>query len=1137
MAVWLIVLVSILYAGSLFTIAWYGDRSDRFRKGRWQPLIYSLTLAVYCTSWSFFGAVGQAVDSPWSFIPIYLAPIVLMLVFWRLQARMIAIGKRENITSIADFLAARYGRSRLIAIVATSVAVFGVIPYIALQLKAIVMGYSLFVTDQELFSGQGVASGDTALLVTLVLAAFSILFGTRHLDTTEHHHGVMLAIAVESVLKLLAFIAVGVATIWFMPDTFSPETMTTLAPPSAGEWANLTMLTVVSMMAYLCLPRQFHVSVVENEEVEHFHIARWVFSGYLLLMAAFVLPIALTGQELLSPGISPDTFVINLPMGFGSYSLAILAYVGGVSAAISMVIVSVITLAIMLGNEMVVPALLQGRKLDDKSFQELKWLLLNIRRSLIFIVLFLAWAFSRAIEGQTLASMGFMSFTALAQLAPGLIGGLLWRKSNSKGVVAGIIAGGALWFLLMVLPAAGVDVLPMSFTEALFAGNSQTARMLISLLANLFCYAVGSIYFVPSLHERDQAGRFLDVHLPGQTDLPLSNIRVDDLELLAARFVGEDKAKMTFEYAAGDEQPWFFRQRKASPELLAITERLLSSVLGTSSARIVIKSALKGQTMDLTDVEDIVGEASSVLTFNRELLQSSIENISQGVSVIDRDLRLVAWNRRYIEMFHYPETLVRYGRHISELILFNAHRGLCGPGDPEQHVRKRLNWLEKGSPHTSERQYPDGKVIQIQGSPMPGGGFVMSFSDITKFREAEDKLTRMNEELESRVSERTRELEKLNTALLKAKYQAEQANQSRSLFYTTISHDLMQPMHAARLFAATMADEFKEGRAGELATKLDGSLGVAEDLLKDLQQLSRLETGRVACNIEPFPLSDILASLETDFSVMAQKYQVKFHLVNSDQIIASDKVLLRRVLQNFLANAFRYAQSGSVMLICRRQGEQLRIEVRDSGPGIPKQKQEEVFKAFQRLDHSDAQGLGLGLAISRGIARLLKHDIGLRSVEGKGSVFSITVARAELPAYRPPVKKVISPGNHLAGCVVFCIDNDEMILEGLSALLQRWQAIPLTARNMKEALTLAESEEPDIILADYHLDHGENGHSVARAVEAQLERDVPVIVISADASPMLKAQLKAEGVGYLAKPVKPAGLRALMQRMLVVATV
>ncbi|WP_281647737.1 PAS domain-containing hybrid sensor histidine kinase/response regulator [Parendozoicomonas sp. Alg238-R29] len=1135
---WLIILVSLIYAGGLFAVAWYGDNHDRFRKGRWQPLVYSLTLAVYCTSWTFFGAVGQAAISPWSFIPIYLAPIVVMLFMWRLQARMILIGKQENITSIADFLAARYGRSRLVAVVATVVAAFGVIPYIALQLKAILMGYSLLSADQLYFFGGATASqivsGDTALLVTFALAGFSILFGTRHLDTTEHHHGVMLAVAVESILKLLAFLAVGVFVIWQAPQGWTgliSETQT-LSAPENSDWFSLSVMTLISMAAYFCLPRQFHVTVVENTDVKHFQTARKIFPVYLLLMCLFVLPVSMLGKQILAPGVSPDTFVISLPMGMGYFSLAVLAYIGGVSAAIGMVIVSVIALAIMLGNEVIVPLLLKGKRLPDSSFKELRGLLLNIRRGLIVAILLLAWGFSRIIDGQSLAALGFMSFTALAQLAPGLIGGLVWRNSNRNGVVFGIFAGGLSWLVLLVLPAAGLELPIISTLKTVAPDNVQEAGMLMSLLVNVVCYWFGSLFFVPRLQERHQAGRFMDVRALGQSDLPVSNVRVDELEQLAARFVGEDKAREAFEAQAGEEQTWMFRQRKASPILLAMTERLLSSVLGASSARIVMRSALDGHRMDLTDVESIVDEASSVLTFNRELLQSSIENIEQGLSVIDQDLRLVAWNQQYLEMFDYPEGLVCIGRHISELIRFNAERGLCGPGSIEEHVRKRVKWMQSGTAHRSERTYNNGTVIQIQGNPMPGGGFVMSFTDITSFRGVENQLKAVNEELELRVQERTQELEVLNQDLLKAKQQAEQANGARSRFFAAISHDLMQPMHAARLFTATLVDEFREGRVGELAGQLDSSLQSAEDLLKDLQELSRLETGRVSRHIESFSIDDLLQPLKNEYGVMADKYQVTFRLVGNARVVKSDRTLLRRVLQNFLANAFRYAKGGTVLLVCRRSGGGLRIEVRDNGPGIPAQQQESAFRAFQRLDHSDAQGLGLGLAIARGIAGVLNHELGLHSVPGQGSVFHITVPTSEIS---PRLVRSVTPfvaSNKLAGVHVFCIDNDPMILEGQKALLQRWGCYVETATNRNEVLQKLESFKPDIILADYHLDDGAKGLDCVYAIRDQMEYELPAIIISADASPQLKAQLRSEELGFMPKPVKPATLRAYMSRFM-----
>ncbi|CAM3576590.1 PAS domain-containing hybrid sensor histidine kinase/response regulator [Parendozoicomonas haliclonae] len=1135
---WLIALVSLMYAGGLFAVAWYGDRSHRFRSPRWQPLVYSLTLAVYFTSWSFFGAVGQAASNVWLFLPIYIAPLLIMTLFWRIQARMIALGKQENITSIADFLAARYGRSRLVAVMATLVAVLGVVPYIALQLKAIVMGYTLLSDSEYYLTGMATSlpdASDNILLVALVLAGFSILFGTRNLDATEHHHGVMLAVAAESLLKLFAFLAVGIFVVWNAPTGWEQE-LVQLPPPSGDDWFNLMALSLISMAAFFCLPRQFHTTVVENADIQHFRVARRVFPIYLILIALFVPLIAILGKQLLMPGVIPDTFVISLPLGLGNQSLALLAYIGGMSAAIGMVVVSVIALAIMLGNEVVIPLLLRGRRLDKGSHREMRGVLLNIRRGLIVVVLLLSWAFARMIEGQSLAGLGFLSFTALAQLAPGLIGGLLWRNSNSYGVVAGILGGGFCWLIYVVLPAVGITLGPVDTLAGYFPESVNAAGMLVSLLVNLVFYLAGSLLFLPRLQERHQAGRFLDVQVPGENEFPGMNIRVDELEQLVSRFVGEEKVRQLFETYAEGEQSWLFRQRRASPELMVMNERLLASVLGASSARLVMKSLIKGSSVEFHDVENIVGEASSVLEFNRELLQSSIENISQGLSVVDRDLRLVAWNQHYLDIFHYPEGMVRVGRHISELIRYNAEQGRCGPGSPQEHVRKRLGWMQKGTAHRSERTYANGTVIQILGNPMPGGGFVMSFTDITEFRRVENQLKGVNEQLEVRVQQRTRELETLNQDLLEAKRQAEQANSARRRFYAAISHDLMQPMHAARLFTSTLVDEYQDGRVGELGQQLDSALQSAEGLLKDLQELSRLETGKVSKHLESFPIHDLLEPLASEYGVMAEQYQVDFRLLDSKAVIASDRLLLRRILQNFLANAFRYAGHGGgsrVLLACRRDRNGLRIEVRDNGPGIPQEKQKQVFKAFQRLDSRDTQGLGLGLAISRGIARVLEHDLGLRSEEGRGAVFSITVPVGEKT--ETPLRKARPvPQDRLNGLQVLCIDNDPMILEGLQALLGRWGCEVVTAVDEEGAVQQLEYCSPDIILADYHLDNGCFGVDVIYRIREALERDIPALVVTADATPALKARLRAEEIGFLTKPVKPAALRAMLNRLAVI---
>ena len=561
-------------------------------------------------------------------------------------------------------------------------------------------------------------------------------------------------------------------------------------------------------------------------------------------------------------------------------------------------------------------------------------------------------------------------------------------------------------------------------------------------------------------------------------------------------------------------------------------------MLGASSTRAVVKAAIEGREMQVEDVVRIVDEASEVLQFNRALLQGAIENITQGISVVDQSLRLVAWNHRYIELFNYPEGQVYVGRPVAELIRFNAERGLLGAGNIEEHVSKRLYWMRQGTAHTSERLFPNGRVIELIGNPMPGGGFVMSFTDITEFREAERALKDANEGLEQRVSERTQELSQLNHALTEAKGVAEAANQSKTRFLAAVSHDLMQPLNAARLFSAALShqDDALPADARELVRHLDSSLRSAEDLISDLLDISRLENGRITPDRHAFVLNNLFDTLGAEFRVLAAEHGVDFRLRGSRLRVDSDIKLLRRILQNFLTNAFRYAK-GRVLLGVRRQGQQLRLEVWDRGPGIPEDKRKVIFEEFKRLDSHQTRaekGLGLGLAIADGLCRVLGHQLEVRSWPGKGSVFSVTIPLA-LHA-EPPVllSQPDQNGQALAGIQVLCIDNEDSILAGMHSLLSRWGCQVWTARNRLECEhLLSENVRPQLALVDYHLDDGETGTELMAWLRTRLGEPLPGVVISADGRPELIAQVHAAGLDYLPKPVKPAALRALLSRHLV----
>ncbi len=1146
---WIVIPVSLAYLGVLFLVAWYGDRQTRWLSG-WRPWVYSLSIAVYCTSWTFYGTVGQASANMWSFLPIYLAPILVFTFGWRIIARLILIAKREHITSIADFIAARYGKSQGLAVTVTLIAVVGVLPYIALQLRGITMGLDLVAPD--LMQNLGYQDYQVSWFVAGVLAIFTMLFGTRHIDNTEHHRGIMMAVAFESIVKLLAFLTVGLFVTLLIINTPSLS-LAQLARDNyqSPNLPTLLIHMVLTMAAIICLPRQFHTTVVENDQARDLHTARRVFPLYLLLMGLFVLPIAWLGQTLLS-GSSADSYVINLPLISGYQDIALLAFLGGTSAASGMVIVSTIALTIMVSNDLVLPMLLRRLRLSNAKAAHISGLLLNVRRALIGLILLGAWGFYLVLDSvSSLAVIGLLSFAAIAQFAPAVLGGLYWRHGNRKGVYAGLLAGFTIWLITLMTQTnmlAGSDetnvllwlVAAPAWLQSLSLSDPDWG-MALSLLVNSCAYVLVSMLTRSNLSERLQAASFVGTPLPESEDVSLyqSRVTVAELEMLSSRFIGRKRARYAFQSFARQHDLELFPQQQASAQLIRHAERLLAGVFGASSSRLVLASALQGRNMQLEEVATIVDEASELYDFSRGLLQGAIEHVSQGIAVVDKQLRLVAWNQRYLELFDFPPGLIQVGRPIADVIRHNAEQGLCGPGDPEVHVQRRVQHLERGTKHTSSRIREDGQVIEVQGNPMPGGGFVMSFSDITAFRRAERALQEVNENLEVRVQERTRELESLNRQLGSAIQNAEQASQSKSRLLAAVSHDLMQPLNAARLFASSLNETASDDNTKQFSAHIESALGAAEDLIGDLLDISRLESGKVHTKIRPFALSEVLNNLKAEFGVLAQQQGVEFDLVATQVLVESDPKLLRRILQNLLTNAFRYSQSeqqrsSKVLLGVRRYGDEIRIEVWDNGIGIPYDKQSEIFEEFTRVDQNRAdQGLGLGLAIARGLARLLDHRIALQSWPGEGTVFSVSLKRCQ--QLQPELVPVDTPiaSTPLVNIKVLCVDNEPDILLGMQSLLERWGCDVKVALDLEQSLqAIAVDWHPAVIFSDYHLDHGRTGVEVLHRCRELLGDSFEGVIISANRSPEVKSSIKADGFGLLAKPVKALKLRAILNNLI-----
>jgi len=489
--------------------------------------------------------------------------------------------------------------------------------------------------------------------------------------------------------------------------------------------------------------------------------------------------------------------------------------------------------------------------------------------------------------------------------------------------------------------------------------------------------------------------------------------------------------------------------------------------------------------------------------------------------VVDPDMRLTAWNRRYQQMFGYPDGMLYVGRPVADLIRYNAERGELGEGDIDVQINRRIGYMRAGSPHIFERTRSDGKVIEMRGQALPGGGYVTSYNDITDYKHAEKALLEANETLEQRVAERSHE--------------AEVAQQSKTRFLAAISHDVLQPLNAARLFASALRESHHNNEEQRhLAERVDASLRAAEELLDGLLDVSRLDAGGLHPVIGDFDVSVLMRELAAQYSPVAAGRGLRLDLFARPAWIRSDRRLLRRVLQNFLANALRYTRQGRIVLAVRHRGNEVELQVWDTGPGIPEHHMQQIFDEFHRYQQPfdwGEQGLGLGLSICQRISRLLDHRLNARSRVGSGSMFSIMLPRVDAPVL--PQSALASPTpaptrtDSLAGMRVLCVDNDQEILDGMRALLGRWGVEVITASTVDQALEKVDLH-PDVMLVDYHLHDRLDGLDTLVALRDKAGRAIPGALLTADGRDELKRMARERGYRLLTKPIKPASLRAFL---------
>lgn len=1123
-------LITLVYLGVLFAIAFYGNKQRAA-----SPIIYSLALGIHCTSWAFFGTTTQATQFGWAFVPTYLGVIVVMLFAFPVICRIAKLCRQHNISSLADFVGMRYQHSHVIAGMITLICFIGVVPYIALQLDAITLMLNLMTKDSQSLTPS------IGFYVVGLMALFAIIFGTRTLDLTEKHTGLMYTIAFESLAKLLGLFIVGVYVCYglfngifdLFIEASKHESSIAILQSDFSIWVFVShvLLGVCSMF---CLPRQFHIAFIENNNENELLLARWLFPLFLVCMTVFVLPIALAGNILLdTQQFSTDSFALSIPVSMGNEWVSITSYIGGLSGATSMVIVATLTMGIMVANSFVTPLWLSTQVSPHLKKNLAPSNILRIRQFTVILVLSIAyWYHLNISQTAPLVKSGFIALSLLAQMVPAIILGVYWPKATKLSAIAGTCVGATCWGYFILYPS----ILSSYYFADPLDDMDLANGFYIAFLSNTVVFI--SIALVSAgLHKTSlrRSGADLSQSSTASSGKRVikSNFQIPTTELLALinRVIPSQLANAFTERATLSDAA---NLAYVEPSLLAHAERLLSSHVGNASARILLAAISINKKEDINELTEWVEQASQNFQFNHELLQSSVAHIPQGISVISSDMSLIAWNQKYIELFGYPKNFLKVGMPLREILHFNASRGLMRNSDDgltsDEQIERRIAYILSASAYKYIRDNQNGRVIEIAGSPLPGGGFVTTYNDISEYIHIQRQLEEAKVDLETRVAERTAEL---NTA----KLDAEQANTSKTKFLAAAGHDLMQPFNAASLFASMLHQRLKNADDQKLTQGLVNALDNADQLLSMLLDMTKLESGLFKPNLHAFALNPLLKNLVNEYAVVAKQKHLNIDYVETNVWVYSDRRLLNRIIQNLISNAVRYTESGRILVGARRRsGQRIEICVLDTGRGIADEQKRLIFDEFKQLDNiENNEGIGLGLTIVEKMSQLLHHDVHVQSIVNQGTQFSICLQRSEREI-TPIIEKDENAKvqNFLHNKTVLLIENEALIASALTSLLQGWGAKVHLAQDAKSAQQFHQIEVIDYVIADYHLNNGDNGIEVCHALLSAREKaalNKPLLLLStADRSQSIREKADVAQMIYLPKPLKPVALKRRLQK-------
>jgi signal transduction histidine kinase/Na+/proline symporter len=1149
---WLALGTLLAYVGVLFALGHLRPTVARAFEGpRARRMVYGLGCCVFCGYSSCFGVIGLSGGRGAAVLLLWLSPVVIFSFGSPIIARMTEFARARQITSIADFIASQFGGTTpMSALVALTALVFAM-PFMAMLLDAITLSLSVAIGDPD-DPAMRLVARHLGLLVAILTMVFTIGLGARHLGPSDRQKGLALVVATECFVKLAAFVTIAVYVTWGefhgVADLARSAAQNLQArveipsPPSAA----IVAIVIANGLCLLFEPSQFHMTVLAETDAGRIRASRWIVPLFCVVMALSTVPIMVASFTLF-PGraLDLDIYMVAFPARAHANALTLIALIGGFAATMSLLAVSGTALAIMVSNDLAMPILLHpwlNHWSLDRAVSSAA--ILTLRRIVIVVLLALAYAFSRLLDESALATAALGALVLFAQIAPASLIALAWPGATKRAALAGVAAG-----VLAALVVPGAPILASMVRHFAIAWPRPTAVFGVSMepFAQVLFWSLAANLLAFGLCELTswawRAARA--VPEPGGSEqrstcapCPVVSVTVGDLKATVVHYLGSERGRRAFEAYGAERGAPFDPAREADDQDLRFGETLLTSAIGAASSRLVVSLLLKRRAMSRDEVLRLVDDVSAEIQDNRDILIEAIARAQQGMAFYDRHLRLVAWNKAFATIFMLPETVARLGTPLVELVRLAAQRGIYGVGAIDDLVAGRMAAILDTTTIKRTRGIDGDAIFDLRSVRMPDGGLFVIYTDVTEQAVAEEQLEAENERLERRVRERTEQLERLNAALVKAKAEAEQANISKTRFLAAASHDLLQPLNAARLYATSLKERVRGLAPGDdslsLALNVEGSLEAVEDILTALLDISRLDAGATKPEITDFSLRDILRQLRVEFEPTAKAKGLAVTFVASSLRVRSDRRLLRRLLRNLISNAIKYTEKGRVIVGARREGGRARIEVWDTGMGIPKSKQRDIFKEFERLPSAvaTAPGVGLGLSIVERLSRILGHEIRVRSKPGEGSVFSVVAPRAE-PAPVAWITLGWRAGfrlRSLEGLVIAVIDNEPTILKAMEALLGGWDCHAVGGVDVPslEAALRARDVAPDVIIADYHLGEGDGIAAIAEL--RRRHGPCHAVLVTADRDPSLRDIASLEDIRVLNKPVKPAALRSLLSQ-------